>query len=107
MAVKKNVLAGLCVVVVLGLCILVGAAKGETNPKNAAADAYKLRMQGKVDDAKALLEQAIKENPHNAAAQYDLARTYFYMTTHPQQGEDRITEAQQSIAKAIENDRKL
>ena len=88
----------------LGLCVLAGAAKGETNSKNAAADAYKLRMQGKVDDARALLEQAIQANPHNAAAHYELARTNFYMVTHPQQGEDRIAEAQQSIEKAIEND---
>ncbi|MGD0551064.1 MAG: tetratricopeptide repeat protein [Sedimentisphaerales bacterium] len=104
MAAKKTVLAGLCVVVMLGLCVLAGAAKGETKSGNAAADAYKLRMQGKVDDAKALLEQAIRENPHNAAAHYELARINFYMVTHPQQGVDRIAEAQQSIAKAIEND---
>ncbi len=104
MAAKKNVLAGLCVVVMLGLCVLAGAAKGETKSKNVAADAYKLRMQGKVDDAKAILEQAIQANPHNAAAYYELARTNFYMVTHPQQGVDRIAEAQQSIEKAIEND---
>jgi tetratricopeptide (TPR) repeat protein len=100
----KTVLAGLCVVVMLGLCVMAGTAKGETEPKKVAVDAYKLRMQGKVDDAKALLEQAVRENPHNAVAHYELARTKFYMATHPQQGEDRIGEAQQSIAKAIEND---
>lgn len=106
MAAKKTVLAGLCVVVMLGLCVLAGAANGETNSKNAAADAYKLRMQGKVNDAKAILEQAIRENPHNAAAHYELARTSFYMVLHPnpQSKEDRITEAQQSIEKAIESD---
>jgi tetratricopeptide (TPR) repeat protein len=104
MAVKRNVLAGLCVVVMLGLCVLAGAAKGETNSRNATADAYKLRMQGKVDDARALLEKAIQENPHNAAAQYELARTNFYMVLHPQPGEDRIAKAQQAIEKAIESD---
>jgi tetratricopeptide (TPR) repeat protein len=107
MAAKKTVLAGLCIVVMLGLCIPAGAAKGETKSGNAAADAYKLRMQGKVDDAKTLLEQAIQANPHNAAAHYELARTKFYMALHPDQQsrlEDRITEAQQSIEKAIESD---
>ena len=104
MAAKKTVLVGLCVAAMLGLCVMAGAAKGETVSKNAAADAYKLRMQGKVDDARALLEKAIQENPKNAAAHYELARTKFYMATHPQQGEDRIGEAQQSIEKAIEND---
>ncbi|MGA2171622.1 MAG: tetratricopeptide repeat protein [Sedimentisphaerales bacterium] len=106
MAAKKTALAGLCVVVMLGLCVLAGAAKGETDSKNVAADAYKLRMQGKVDDARALLEQAIQENPHNASAHYELARTKFYMALHPdpQSREDRIGEAQKSIEKAIEND---
>jgi len=105
MAAKKTVLAGLCVVVMLGLCVLAGAAKGETVSRNAAVDAYKLRMQGKVDDARALLEQAIQENPHNAAAHYELARTRLYMATaEPQKMVERIRDAQQSIDKAIEND---
>lgn len=102
MKTKRSMLVWLCVVVVLCLCALT--AKGKTEPNNAAIDAYKLRMQGKVDDAKALLEQAVRENPHNAVAHYELARTWFYMVTHPQQGEDRLGEAQQSIEKAIEND---
>ena len=103
MKTKKNMLAGLCVVVVLGLCAL--AAKGKAEPNNAAMDAYKLRMQGKVDEAKALLEQAIRENPHNAMAYYELARTKLYMATgEPQKMADRIADAQQSITKAIEND---
>ena len=31
-----------------------------------ALEAYELRIQGKVDEAKTLLEQAILENPNNA-----------------------------------------
>ncbi len=105
MAVKKTVLVGLCVVVMLGLYVLAGAAKGETVSKNAAADAYKLRMQGKVDDAKALLEQAIQENPHNAAAHYELARIKVHMALgNPEKLGERIEDAHKSIAKAIEND---
>lgn len=105
MAAKKNVFVRLCVVVVLSLCILAGAAKGETDSKNAAADAYKLRMQGKVDDAKALLEQAIQENPHNAAAHYELARIKVHMALgNPEKLVERIEDAHKSIVKAIEND---
>jgi tetratricopeptide (TPR) repeat protein len=105
MAVKRNMLIGTLAVLLLGLYVLAGAAKGETASQNAAADAYKLRMQGKVDDAKALLEKAIQENPKNAAAHYELARTKLYMATgEPQKLADRIADAQQSIAKAIEND---
>lgn len=91
-------------VMVLGMSVLAGAGQEQVESKKVAVDAYKLRMQGKVDDARALLEKAIQENSHNAAAHYELARTKFYMATHPQQGEDRIGEARQSIEKAIEND---
>jgi tetratricopeptide (TPR) repeat protein len=105
MAAKKNVLVGLCVVVVLDLCVLAGAAKGKTDSGKVASDAYKLRMQGKVDDARTLLEQAIQENPHNAAAHYELARTKFHMALGGPKGlEEGIRDAQQSIVKAIEND---
>jgi tetratricopeptide (TPR) repeat protein len=105
MIMKRNVLVGLCAVAVLGLYILAGAAKGETNSKNAAADAYKLRMQGKVDDAKALLEKAIQENPHNAAAYYELARTKLHMALgNPEKLGEKIEDAYQSILKAKEND---
>ena len=105
MVAKKTVLAGLCVVVMLGLCLLAGAAKGETDSKKVAADAYKLRMQGKVDDAKALLEQAIQENPHNAAAHYELARIKVHMALgNPEKLGERIEDAHKSIEKAIESD---
>ena len=105
MAAKKTVLVGLCVVVVLGLCVLAGAAKGETDSKKVAMDAYKLRMQGKVDEAKALLEQAIQENPHNASAHYELARIKVHMPLgNPEKLVERIEDAHKSIIKAIEND---
>jgi len=106
MEAKKTVLVGLCVAVMVGLCVPAGAAKGETNSGNAASDAYKLRMQGKVDEAKALLEKAIQENPKNAAAYYELARIHFYMVLHPDQqsGLNKLAEAQKSIEKAIESD---
>jgi tetratricopeptide (TPR) repeat protein len=105
MAAKRIMLAGMCGVVVLGLYALAWAGEGKTESKKVAADAYKLRMEGKVDDANALLTQAILKNPHNAAAHYELARTKLYMATgDPQKMAERIGDAQQSIAKAIEND---
>jgi len=105
MAAKKTVLVGLCVVVMLGLCVLAGAAKGETDSKKVAVDAYKLRMQGKVDDANALLEQAIQKNPRNAAAHYELARTKLHMALgNPEKLGEKIEDAHKSIIKAIEND---
>lgn len=109
MAAKKIVSTELCVVLVLGLCILAGTAKGETEYKKVAMDAYKLRMQGKVNDANALLEQAIQKNPHNAAAHYELARIKVHMALGGDLRDlnrvlERIGEAQQSIAKARENE---
>ena len=101
---KKIVFVGLCLIVALSMCALAGEVKTES--LKAAMDAYNLRMQGKVDDANALLTQAILKNPHNAAAHYELARTRLYMvpTGEPQKMNERISDAQQSIDKAIEND---
>ena len=108
MCAKKIVLVGLCMVLVLGLCPLAGAAMGETEYKKVAVDAYKLRMEGKVDDANSLLERAVRENPHDAAAYYELARTRVHMALgnleDMKKFQERIEDAQQSIAKAREND---
>jgi tetratricopeptide (TPR) repeat protein len=77
----------------------------EAESKNIVMDAYKMRMQGKVDDANALLVQAIQKNPHNAAAYYELARTRLYMATgDPRKMGLDIIEAQQAIENAIVND---
>jgi len=67
--------------------------------------AYKLRMNGKADSAKVLLEQAIAEDSTNAAAWYELARTKHHIGL----GNLRILFAglddlQQTIERAVEND---
>jgi len=45
---------------------------------HAAQRAYELRMQGKIDEAGTLLEQAISEKPDNSAAHYELARVQLH-----------------------------
>ena len=67
--------------------------------------AYELRMDGKADSAKELLEQVIREDSTNAAALYELARTEHHM------GLGNIPELlgglddiQQNINKAVEYD---
>ena len=103
MAAKKIVMAGLCIIAAFSICASAGEEKAKSG--KAAMDAYNLRMQGKVDEANAFLTQEIRENPHNSAAYYELARTRLYMATgEPQKMDERISEAQQSIDKAIEND---
>ena len=67
--------------------------------------AYDLRMNGKADSAKVLLEQAIAEDSTNAAAWYELARTKHHIGL----GNPRILIAglddlQQTIERAVKND---
>ena len=74
-------------------------------PQNVAMDAYNLRMQGKSDEAKTLLEDAIAQNPNDAAAHYELARTQCHMSLgNPRNIEEDFGDALQSIEKAVEND---
>ena len=69
----------------------------------AALNAYALRIQGKIDEAKKLLDQAISENPSNAYAHYELARIQFHMalgTGNPGKTMSMIGNAQESIERA-------
>jgi tetratricopeptide (TPR) repeat protein len=104
--VVNQIAAGLVLwaVVAPGWCALAGTGPGATQSMKAATEAWQLRMQGKVDDARVLLEKAIQENPSNAAAYYELARIKVHMALgDPRDMKsvmERIGEAQQSIAKA-------
>lgn len=49
----------------------------------AVMQAFQLRMNGKSDQAKELLINIIKEDPKNALAQYELARTLNYINMFP------------------------
>ena len=50
------------------------------NYYNIATKAFELRIAGRVDEAKDLLEEAVAENPKDASAQFELARVYFYIS---------------------------
>ena len=72
---------------------------------NTAQKAYELRMNGKIDSAKTLLDQTLSENPDNAAAYYELARTLHHIALgNPRELPGRMEEAEQSIEKAMEYD---
>jgi len=97
------------VVVLASVSVACGAEKKiEEKPatsQNVAMDAYNLRMQGKADEAKTLLEEAIAQDPNNAAAHYELARTQWHMALgNPKNLEGDFGDALQSIEKAVEND---
>jgi tetratricopeptide (TPR) repeat protein len=86
-----------------GLC--VRAAHGQTQSTNIAGDAYKLRMRGKVDEARILLEKTIREDPRDAAANYELARTMVHIALgNPRSMTQSLAEAQKCMATAEEDD---
>lgn len=94
----KNCLLALTLFALAGLAMPLAAAD------DPASQAHTLRMVGKVDEAKALLDKALTETPNDAAAHYELARTQLHMALgdmrHLAQG---IADAQQSIGNAVEH----
>ena len=78
-----------------------------TGPKldETVQQAYELRMNGKADEAKAVLEQAIAEDSTNADALYELARAELHIGLG-NLGELRgsLEDIHQTIEKAVEND---
>jgi len=68
-------------------------------------EANELRMNGKADEAKAMLEQVISDEPDNALAHYELARTKYHIALSVlEELEITLEDISQSIDKAIEND---
>ena len=109
---KSNVITIVCILFVVSS---IGASynKSVCGPDlgqeldSAAQKAYDLRMQGKVDDAKAVLEQAILQNPNNAATHYEFARMQLHRALGMGIGSrevlfDMISDAKNHIDKAVE-----
>jgi len=63
------------------LILLISFSQNSYANKNdeAVLKAYELRVNGKVDEAKALLEKILQEDSDNALANYEFARTLNYM----------------------------
>ncbi len=72
---------GLMISLLLNLS-LVFASCNKSDDK-AVIQAFEMRMNGKSDQAKEMLLTIIKEDPKNALAQYELARTVNYMNMIP------------------------
>ncbi len=85
-------------------CLLVAATVAFGAEPDAAMQAYELRMAGKADEAKVLLEQSISENPRDADAHYELARTLYHMALgNPRELENLMGRAQQAIERATQS----
>jgi tetratricopeptide (TPR) repeat protein len=77
----------------------------ESKLDEAVQEAYALRMDGKADEAKTLLEQLVSENPENALAHYELARTKYHMgLANLRELIPAIEETLNSIEQAAENE---
>ena len=108
---SKNAFKGsksLITAILVICCIIFVWPSLEGEVVKTALEAYELRMQGKVDEAKSLLEDAIAENPNNADAHYELARVQLHMALGSFGGggdlNSMIDDAQKSIEKAVEFD---
>ncbi|UCD75042.1 MAG: tetratricopeptide repeat protein [Phycisphaerales bacterium] len=79
---------------VLASAVCVSAALATDTEPTPARQAFNLRMEGKSDEAAALLRRSLEANPDDALTWFELARTEFY---HFQ-----LDEATETIARAIE-----
>lgn len=101
---RKSVerLLGIVTVIVLALSIGPFAHAGGEVSENVVK-AFELRMSGKVDEAKAMLDEIIQNEADNAAAYFELARTTHHMGLgNPR--DMKIEETLKSISKAMELD---
>jgi len=99
---KKSLILFVSMILILtgqfsGSCSLHGSRTDEDVQK-----AFNLRMNGKVDQAKALLESIIVKDSSNAMAFYELARLQHYMVVGG--GDAKIGDIFSSIDKAVKID---
>lgn len=67
------------IAVILTIVLTVCISGSDSRASEQVMKSYELRMQGKVNEAKSLLDQALAENPNDAEAHFELARTKFYL----------------------------
>lgn len=94
------------IIAVFAICLAQVSCK--TNHENddevdIATSSWELRMNGKADEAKLILQQYTSENQDNAMAWYELSRTMHHIgLSDPQILETSITDALSYIEKAVE-----
>ncbi len=108
MMTKSIISKSICLEILISLIaalFMAGAVSncGKTSNNVSARRAYELRVSGKVDDAKAMLEQRLTDNPEDGAAHFELARTHFYMATGDKRQElkNHVDKAREAIDKAL------
>jgi tetratricopeptide (TPR) repeat protein len=96
---KKLIFLQILIIGALASCTFAGK-----NPDKEVLKAYELRMDGKVDQAKALLETILAKDSTKAMAHYEMARLKNYMLTGG--GEMKTDGILTSINKAVTYDPK-
>jgi tetratricopeptide (TPR) repeat protein len=87
-----------CLSFVFGFCTEQGFDK-------TVLQAYELRIDGKVDSAKVLLELLIVKDPTNAAAYFELARLHHYLGLgNPREIMASLEKMKENIELALNND---
>jgi hypothetical protein len=95
----------LVILQILIIGILVSCSFAGNNPdKKEVQKAFELRMNGKVDEAKALLETILVKDSTNAMAHYEMARLKHYMLIGG--GGTKIDDILASVNKAVTYDPK-
>lgn len=79
--------------------LAVTFCKAENSGNRDVKKAFELRLSGKVDEAKALLEDILGKDSTNAMAHYEMARLNFYLLTGG--GETTLDDVNVHINKAV------
>ncbi len=101
----KKQRAGQYLIIVFCAFVLFFIPVSCSKPENVdvVQKAYELRMDGKADQALALLEKAVADNSDDADACYELARTrYHMMLGEPETLPKAVEEAHNDILRALE-----
>jgi tetratricopeptide (TPR) repeat protein len=84
---------------VIILAMLVSTSFGGNNPDKEVKKAFELRLNGKVDEAKTMLESILAKDSTNAMAYYELARLKHYLLLGG--GERSLEPIKKAINKAV------
>jgi tetratricopeptide (TPR) repeat protein len=76
---KQNPLLSFSPLILITIISLALLSCGQKTPEDPIKHAYELRMSGKADEAKVVLDEAIAIDSTYAAAHYELSRTLFHM----------------------------
>ncbi len=96
---KKLMLCMIMAMLFMGIQFTESCSVKGSKPKKDVRKAFEMRMNGKVDEAKALLDSILEKDSTNAMAWYELARLKQYMLVGG--GDVKTTEILANINKAV------